>query len=79
MVKRKVIFRADGNESIGMGHFTRTLALVEILKEDFLCLFATQEPSIYQINEIARVGCEFISLPFSNNKGLKKAASCGYI
>ncbi len=65
MEMRKVVFRADGGEAIGMGHFIRTLALVEMLKEDFHCIFATQSPSAYQINEIERVGCEHIYLPNS--------------
>ncbi len=34
MTKRIIIFRADGGPTIGMGHFTRTLALAEMLKGD---------------------------------------------
>lgn len=51
-MKRKIIFRADGNPTIGMGHFIRTLALAEMLKDDFYCIFATQSPTDYQIKEI---------------------------
>jgi len=32
--QRTIVFRADGGPSIGMGHFTRTLALAEMLKGD---------------------------------------------
>ena len=55
---RKVILRADGNAQIGLGHFTRTLALAEMLKEKFDCIFYTQNPSEHQIKEMERV-CEF--------------------
>lgn len=55
MPKRKIIFRADGNSAIGMGHFIRTLALAEMLKDDFYCIYATQSPTDYQIKEIESV------------------------
>ncbi len=63
MQKRKIIFRADGGPTIGMGHFIRTLALAEMLKNDFHCIYATQTPTIYQINEIEKVCRERIDLP----------------
>lgn len=61
-MKTKIIFRADGNPEIGMGHFIRTLALAEILSDQFNCIYATRNPSIYQINEIERVCHERIDL-----------------
>ncbi|GET24196.1 UDP-2,4-diacetamido-2,4,6-trideoxy-beta-L-altropyranose hydrolase [Prolixibacter sp. NT017] len=63
MGKRTIIFRADGNESIGMGHFIRTLALAEMLNQDFHCIFATKTPSQYQIDEIEKVCHKRIDLP----------------
>lgn len=63
MPRRKIIFRADGGPAIGMGHFIRTLALAEMLKDDFYCIYATQTPTIYQINEIGKVCLERIDLP----------------
>lgn len=63
MNPRKVIFRADGGSDIGMGHFVRTLALAEMLKDDFYCIYATQTPSAYQKNEIGKVCHERIDLP----------------
>jgi UDP-2,4-diacetamido-2,4,6-trideoxy-beta-L-altropyranose hydrolase len=62
MDKRKVILRADGGNHIGMGHFIRTLALAEMLKDDFQCVYATQAPSLSQIAEIGRVCHSFIEL-----------------
>jgi len=63
MNNRKIILRADGGPSIGMGHFTRTLALAEMLNEHFRCIFATRQPSDYQIAEIAKVCYSRIDLP----------------
>ena len=61
-MKRKVILRADGNPRIGMGHFVRMLALAEMLSDDFYCIYATQHPTDYQINEIDNVCEEWVKL-----------------
>lgn len=42
--KRKVFFRADGNSSIGLGHVIRSLALADMLKDDFECHFIIRNP-----------------------------------
>lgn len=63
MSKRKIIFRADGSSTIGMGHFVRTLALAEMLKDDFFCIYAIQSPTEYQISEIKQVCHQRIDLP----------------
>ena len=34
-MNRKIYFRADAGVDIGYGHFTRTLALADMLKDDF--------------------------------------------
>jgi UDP-2,4-diacetamido-2,4,6-trideoxy-beta-L-altropyranose hydrolase len=61
--RQTIIFRADGGAVIGMGHFIRTLALAEMLKEDFHCIYATRSPGKYQIREIEKVCQENLSLP----------------
>lgn len=63
MAKRTIIFRADGDPFIGMGHFTRTLALAEMLNEHFHCIFATRQPTEYQIAEIEKICHGRIDLP----------------
>lgn len=60
-MKRKIYFRADASAKIGYGHFIRTLALADMLKEDFNCVFYTAEPSSYQIGEMQKV-CSYYSL-----------------
>ena len=67
MDKPKVILRADGGEKIGMGHFIRTLALGEMLKDEYLCVYATKSPSAYQGEEINKVCHDTIELPGDEN------------
>ena len=61
-MKRKIFFRADASQNIGYGHFIRTLALADMLKDDFDCVFYTQTPTEYQRKELEKV-CPFIELP----------------
>lgn len=63
MPSRTIIFRADGSPSIGMGHFTRTLALAEMLHDYFHCIFATRQPTEHQISEIEKICHARIDLP----------------
>ncbi len=67
MNKRKVFFRADASQTIGHGHFVRSLALADILKEYFDCIFFTQTPSIYQQKEVEKV-CSIVCLPSDDSK-----------
>ena len=60
-MNRKIYFRADAGVDIGYGHFTRTLALADMLKDDFECTFYTVCPTLYQIEEMGKV-CKYISL-----------------
>lgn len=66
-MKRKIFFRADAGQSIGYGHFIRTLALADMLKDDFDCVFYTQAPTEYQIGELNKV-CAYVSLPSDDSR-----------
>ena len=66
-MKRKILFRADADQSIGFGHFVRTLALADMLKEDFDCIFYTQTPTDYQRSELSKV-CNYVELPSDDSK-----------
>jgi UDP-2,4-diacetamido-2,4,6-trideoxy-beta-L-altropyranose hydrolase len=54
-MKQRVIFRADGNLEIGYGHFIRTLGIAGLINKEFDCIYATQIPTEYQLNEISKV------------------------
>jgi UDP-2,4-diacetamido-2,4,6-trideoxy-beta-L-altropyranose hydrolase len=60
--KRTIIFRADGNAEIGMGHFMRSLSLAEMLKNDFIIQFAIRIPNGFQIQELEKVCDKWIGL-----------------
>ena len=65
--KQKIFFRADADKQIGYGHFVRSLALADMIKEDFDCIFFTQSPTEYQKREIQKV-CPLIELPSNDTK-----------
>lgn len=58
---KKIYFRADASAAIGYGHFIRTLALADMLKDVFDCTFFTCHPTPYQVGEMEKV-CPFVSL-----------------
>lgn len=58
---KKIYFRADASPRIGYGHFIRSLALVEVLKDYFDCTFFTVSPTRYQLNELGKI-CKCIIL-----------------
>ncbi len=55
MAKYTIILRAEGGFNIGMGHFIRTLAQTEMLNQSFNCVFATCNPTEYQISKMDAV------------------------
>ena len=66
-VKRKIYFRADAGPNIGYGHYIRSLALADMLKQDFECTMFTQMPTDYQLRECEAV-CPIVALPEDNSK-----------
>jgi UDP-2,4-diacetamido-2,4,6-trideoxy-beta-L-altropyranose hydrolase len=64
---RRIIFRADGNSQIGLGHVIRSLALADMLREEYTCVFAIREPSESLVKEVSQVCDELIHLPFPEN------------
>lgn len=61
--KRRIIFRADGNSRIGLGHVVRSLALADMLRNEFECVFAIQEPEETLKSQILETCDGIISLP----------------
>lgn len=46
---KKIIFRADGNSSIGLGHLFRSFALIEMLKDEYEYVFLTRQDSLNDV------------------------------
>jgi len=44
-MNKKIIFRADGNAEIGLGHLYRLISITEMLKNDYDFLFVTKSSS----------------------------------
>ena len=63
----KLLFRADGNAQIGLGHVMRCLALANMLKGEFSMQFALVEPTPEVSALIERAGLSVISLPESTH------------
>lgn len=68
MLKRKIYFRADGNANIGLGHVHRCLAMADILKNDFECIFVTCFVNDYIIKEIEKSCSDYIKLSEKNQE-----------
>lgn len=65
--KRKIFFRVDAGPKMGYGHFIRSLALADMLKQDFDCTMFTQTPTEYQLREAEDV-CAVVALPDDDSK-----------
>lgn len=59
---KKVIFRADGSNRIGWGHMYRLLALAEMLRNNFECVFVSNNPDRFILSEIKRICSDCIIL-----------------
>jgi UDP-2,4-diacetamido-2,4,6-trideoxy-beta-L-altropyranose hydrolase len=59
---KRVVLRADGSKSIGFGHVYRLLALAEILKSEFVCVFVTCTNDEFVLREIRRICSDCILL-----------------
>lgn len=64
---RKIYFRADAGPNIGYGHYIRSLALADMLRQDFDCTMFTQTPTDYQLRECEAV-CPIVALPDDESK-----------
>ncbi|MCK0144111.1 UDP-2,4-diacetamido-2,4,6-trideoxy-beta-L-altropyranose hydrolase [Arenibacter sp. F26102] len=48
-MKKKIIFRADGNSEIGLGHLYRLFALVEMYKDEYDFVFLTKKDTLLDV------------------------------
>ncbi len=47
--KPKILFRADGNSEIGLGHLYRLFALYEMFKDNYYCILITRDNSSIEV------------------------------
>jgi UDP-2,4-diacetamido-2,4,6-trideoxy-beta-L-altropyranose hydrolase len=64
-LKQRVYFRADGHAKMGLGHVIRSLALAEMLKEDFDCYFIIRSPLETLEQQILEICNGIIKLPLT--------------
>lgn len=64
---KKILIRADGNSQIGLGHVMRTLALVDILMDEFNCYYAIVNPQYFLKEKILKYCKGIYELPETNN------------
>jgi UDP-2,4-diacetamido-2,4,6-trideoxy-beta-L-altropyranose hydrolase len=65
MTKSKplILFRADGDSNIGLGHIFRCIAIAERLKNEFCCKFAIADPSESILELLSQNGFPVAALP----------------
>lgn len=59
----RLVLRADGNPRIGLGHVMRLLALADILRDQFTCVFVIQEPTEALRTQLAATCSGVIEMP----------------
>jgi spore coat polysaccharide biosynthesis predicted glycosyltransferase SpsG len=59
----RLIFRADGNATIGLGHLVRSLALADMVRSVGECWFAVQAPSAAVRQLLATAQVRLLELP----------------
>ncbi len=60
---KKILFRADGNAQIGLGHVMRCLALAEMIGPDYDRQFAIAQPTPDITRLIEKTGVTILALP----------------
>lgn len=63
ITKPRVFFRADGHANMGLGHVIRSLALADMLKDNFECHFIIRDPLSTLQMQILEVCKSIITLP----------------
>lgn len=63
--KKKIIFRADGNSQVGLGHIMRCVALADMLSRVFDCIFLINNPNTDLVQTLMEYG-KVISIQSKN-------------
>jgi UDP-2,4-diacetamido-2,4,6-trideoxy-beta-L-altropyranose hydrolase len=63
---KRILFRADGNSHIGLGHIYRCIAICDRLSNEFECYFAIRNPTI-EIYKLIKNYAKIIKLDLYNS------------
>lgn len=66
-MQKRIFFRADASSETGFGHFVRSLALADMLKDDFECIMVSCEPDANQ-KKMAEGVCKLVELPADDSR-----------
>ena len=61
--KHRVVFRADGNSELGMGHIIRSSALADAIRANYYCILVTRCKVETVLEEIKSVFDEIVQIP----------------
>lgn len=75
MEDKSIVFRADGNSRIGLGHVMRCLALCQMLRTDFRCSFAIVDPSATLKQTITDICDDVIELESADDPSFFEAVN----
>ncbi len=70
---KKIYFRTDGNGTIGLGHVIRSLALADMLKDEFECHFIIRTPTLTLQKQILEVCNGIIELVDNSKSDIEEA------
>lgn len=60
---KKIFFRADGSEKIGLGHIVRSSALASAVSKNYNCILATRCKISSVLKEVSKVYDDIVQLP----------------
>lgn len=67
LLNSRIIFRADGNNQLGLGHIYRCISMIQMLAGEFDCLFITNNPD-NKVIDLIRGNCT-LHIIFVRNRG----------
>jgi UDP-2,4-diacetamido-2,4,6-trideoxy-beta-L-altropyranose hydrolase len=77
--RKKVIFRADGNTTIGLGHISRCMAIAGIIKDSFKLTFAIQQPGDQLLISLQDLCHHIWTLPITTDYAQEAAHFCQHL
>lgn len=67
MKQGRIFFRADGHQGMGLGHVVRSLALAEMLQDEYDIVFSIRNPLASLKDQIQALDVQLLELPWPTN------------